>query len=205
MSPRLSEAEIEKLRVLYEESRLSVLALIRETGHSHRTIYYYAARRGWKLRAAQRGPRLPLEKIRSLYEDTIVPVAEIARLAGVAVPTVHVWAVRYGWKPRASRLRGKSASRGDGIADLDAEVAAARRRAEDVAEERKAREEERQIERTTQALGETARHARRLRPAKRGSLRAARTPPMSEAELAERRREIAETLDRVARERENQN
>lgn len=129
MPPRLSEAEIEKLRVLYEESPLSVPALIRETGHSHRTIYYYAARRGWKSRAARRSARLPRAEIRALYEDTIVPVAEIARLAGVAVPTIHVWAARDGWKPRATRLRRKSAPAGE-IADLAAEVAAARERAE---------------------------------------------------------------------------
>jgi len=129
MPPRLAEAEIEKLRVLYECSPLSVLALIRETGHSHRTIYYYASHRGWRPRAARREARLPRADIRALYEDTIVPVVEIARLAGVAVQTIHVWAARAGWKPRATRLRRRSVPSGE-IADLPAEVTAARERAE---------------------------------------------------------------------------
>src|SRR5512138_2747413 len=105
MPPRLSEAEIEKLRVLYEESPLSIPALTRETGHSHRTIYWYASRRGWRSRRARRRARLPRAEIRALYERTIVPVVEIARLAGVAVQTIHVWAAKEGWKPRATRLR----------------------------------------------------------------------------------------------------
>lgn len=128
MPPRLSEAEIETLRVLYEESPLSIPALTRETGHSHRTIYWYASRRGWKSRAAKRGARLPRAEIRALYEGTIVPVVEIARLAGVAVQTIHVWAAKEGWKPRATRLRKQGGPAGE-IVDLAAEVAGARRRA----------------------------------------------------------------------------
>lgn len=129
MPPRLSEAEIEKLRVLYEGSPLSIPALTRETGHSHRTIYWYASRRGWKSRAARRQPRLPRAEIRALYEDTIVPVAEIARLANVAVQTIHVWAAKEGWEPRRTRLREQGAPASE-IADLGAEVTAARERAE---------------------------------------------------------------------------
>ncbi len=145
MPPRLREKEIERLRVLYEHSVLSVPALVRETGHSARTIYWYAARRGWKPRAARREPRLPRAEIRALYEDTIVPVAEIARLAGVAVPTIHIWAAREGWTPRRTRLRRRSAGRGE-VADLAAEVAAARQRAEREQETRSLRAMEQEMQ-----------------------------------------------------------
>lgn len=150
MSPRLSEPEIEKLRILYEESSLSVPALTRETGHSHRTIYWYASRRGWKSRAARRGARLPRAEIRALYEDTIVPVVEIARLAGVVVQTIHVWAAKEGWKPRSTRLRVQRRAAGE-IADLPAEVSAARERAGRV-----------QVSRTIRASGRRIRNLLRV-------------------------------------------
>jgi hypothetical protein len=92
MPPRLSEAEIEKLRVLYEDSPLPVTTLALQTGHAPAAIYAYARRRGWKPRADRRGPRLPRAEIRALYEGTIVPVSEIARLAGVSEHTVYVYA-----------------------------------------------------------------------------------------------------------------
>lgn len=129
MPPRLSETEIEKLRVLYESSPLPVTALALQTGHAPAAIYAYARRRGWKPRSERRRPRLPRAEIRALYEDTIVPVNEIARLAGVAEHTVYVWAASGGWKPRASRLRARGRGTGE-IADVAAEVSAARERAE---------------------------------------------------------------------------
>src|SRR5690606_3390177 len=92
------------------------------------TIYWYASRRGWKSRAARHRPRLPRAEIRALYEDTIVPAVEIARLAGVVVQTIHVWAAKEGWKPRSTRLRGQRRAVGE-IANLPAEVSAARERA----------------------------------------------------------------------------
>lgn len=152
MPPRLSEKEIERLRVLYEHSTLPVPALIRETGHSHRTIYWYASRRGWNPRAARREPRLPRAEIRALYEDTIVPVAEIARLAAVAVPTIHAWAARGGWRPRRTRLRRQGAGSGE-INDLAAEVEAARKRARDEQEWR----EMRALEELARGFGRMAR------------------------------------------------
>lgn len=198
MPPRLSEAEIEKLRVLYEGSPLSVLALIRETGHSHRTVYYYASRRGWKSRAARRGPRLPIEEIRALYEDTIVPVAEIARIAGVAVPTIHVWAVRHGWKPRASRLRGEGAGRGGEIADLRAEVAAARRRAEAMEE---ARERETEVRITINLLRAVKYlHEAEQRKKKAGQtnrMKSAPEPDRDPEDIEAARRDLARKIEAV--------
>jgi hypothetical protein len=107
MPPRLSEAEIEKLRVLYEDSPLPVTTLALQTGHAPAAIYAYARRRGWKPRADRRGPRLPRAEIRALYEGTIVPVSEIARLAGVSEHTVYVYLA-------AARLALAQARRGRG-------------------------------------------------------------------------------------------
>jgi hypothetical protein len=163
MPPRLSEAEIGKLRVLYEESPLSIPALTRETGHSHRTIYWYASRYGWKSRAARRAPRLPRIEIRALYEDTIVPVIEIARLAGVAVQTIHVWAAKEGWEPRSSRLRGLGVP-ADAIANLPAAVSAARKRAERVQRSRTIRASGQGMQRLLQVA---RKHSRGLKRAAR--------------------------------------
>lgn len=171
MPPRLSEAEIEKLRLLYEDSPLPVTAIALQAGHDASAIYSYARRRGWKPRAGRRQPRLPRAEIRALYEQTIVPVNEIARLAGIAEHTVYVYAAREGWKPRASPLR-KGGAAGREITDLAAEVAEARRRAERECEWRELRsleENSKELLRMAREEVRGQRRAARERAKKRGT------------------------------------
>jgi hypothetical protein len=178
-------ARVERMRTLYEETAMPVREIARLVDRTESLVYKYARRYGWKARPTTlyRGGRfLPhTDAERPEHRD------RRAREPGAAEAAAERCV-------RAGLISERMAS--ETVAETRALAAAEREREADLREARA-------LEANARALEELAWATKRLHAARRraNSSRRRAPPPkkLSEAELEEKRRELAEFLARVVK------